>query len=324
MSVMVTESVRNGSNAPQRAPEPRERLLRTRTPVPSDRILPGTRAVLFAFAGFTLVAAFVLGVLTASTDRYFAWTIAAEPAAGFLGAAYSAGFVLSLLCLRRSRWSDVRVAMFTVTGFAVVTLIATFLHLHKFHLAMGGSVARLAALVWMFVYLVIPVACIVAIVRQERRRRRPEPVRLPLPAWLVALLAAQGVTLFLAGALLFAGGATRHHHVMESTAFWPLPVAPLAAQAIGAWLLAFGFAAALAIRAGDLSRLVVPAVAYAVFGALQLLTVLRYRDQITGGPWLWAYLALLMSIVVAGGYGWLSAHTRRIVSRSRAYDRATG
>ena len=277
--------------------------------VAAGGVRAGTRGVLVAFAVFTLLAANLLLVLTGSTDRLFAWTIAAEPTAAFLGAGYAAGFVLSLLALRQQRWSRIRVAMLTVTAFTVLTLAATVIHLHRFHLDAGGSMARSAAWLWLVVYLVIPAACLVVVGRQERHRDRAEPVRGPMPGWLVAVLAAQGLTLFVAGAVLFAGGATRHHHMPNDwTGFWPWPLTPLTAQAVGAWLIAFGFAAAVAIRERDLSRGLVPAVSYTAFGVFELLVVLRYRTQASADdPWLWAYVAVLATIAAAGGYGWRAA-----------------
>jgi len=270
-----------------------------------------TRAVLVAFAVFTLLASSQLLVLTANTDQYFAWHIHDELTAAFLGAAYAAGFVLSVLALLQDRWSHIRVGVVTVTAFTVLTLIATLTHLHLFHLTAGGPVARFAAWLWLAVYLVIPVACLVVVGGQERSRDRAEAVRRPMPGWLMALLAAQGAALFAAGAALFAGGATRHHVPKDWTGFWPLPLAPMTSQAAGAWLVAFGLAAAMAIRERDLSRLLVPAVTYTAFGAFELLVVLRYRTQLTAdNPWLWAYLAVLARIVPTGAYGWWAAQRR--------------
>ena len=65
----------------------------------------------------------------------------------------------------------------------------------------------------------------------------------------------------------------------EFTGFWVWPVTLLTSQALGAWLVAFGFAAGLAIWERDLSRLLVPAVAYTAFGVFELLVLLRYRTQ---------------------------------------------
>jgi hypothetical protein len=121
--------------------------------------------VLVVFAVFTVLAAILLLVFTSSTHRFFAWPIHAESTAAFLGAGYAAGFVLSVLALRQDRWSRLRVAMVTVSAFTVLTLIATLLHGHVFHLAAGDPVARFAAWVWLVVYLTIPVACLVVVRR---------------------------------------------------------------------------------------------------------------------------------------------------------------
>jgi hypothetical protein len=177
------------------------------------------------------------------------------------------------------------VAMVTVTAFTVLTAIATIIHLHLFHLTSGGPPARFAAWLWLAVYFLIPAACLAVVVRQERGHRRSEAVHQPIPGWLMALLGAQGAILFLAGVVLYAGGATRHHTPKGWTAFWPLPLAPMTSLAVGAWLIAFGFAAAMALWERDLSRLFVPAVAYTVFGVLQLSVVLWYRTGAEGkGP----------------------------------------
>ena len=288
----------------------------------TDRVRTGTRTLLVAFAVFTLLAALDLLALSANTERYFAWTFHGEPNAAFLGAAYAAGLVLSVLGLRQHRWSHIRVALVTVTIFTVLTLVPTLVHLHKFHLMAGGPLARFAAWLWLVVYLVIPVACLVVVGRQWRRSDA-ETVRRPMPRWLMVLLAAQGAVLLAAGAVLFAGGATVHHMAAEFTGFWAWPVTPLTSQALGAWLVAFGFAAGLAIWERDLSRLLVPAVAYTAFGVFELLVLLRYRTQVTADePWLWAYVAVLATIVLTGSWGWWAARRRpdgaEVTSRSRS------
>src|SRR5215210_1134697 len=80
-------------------------------------ILPATRRVFVAFTLLTLLATNQLLVVSAFTDRYFAWTISVRPNSAFLGAAYAAGFLLAVLALRQNRWRDVRVALVTVTVF---------------------------------------------------------------------------------------------------------------------------------------------------------------------------------------------------------------
>ena len=182
----------------------------------ADRVLRSTRALLTAFVVFTALATVSLLPMGGSTETTFAWTIASRPNASFLGAAYVAGFVLSVLALRRRRWSEIRVSVVTVTVFTVLTLVPTLLHLHKFHLMAGAGTARMAGWVWLVVYLIVPVAGIVVLVRQTRlarrsggavdRRERRVVVR-PMPAPLAALLILQGIVM--AAAAQFSSAAAR-------------------------------------------------------------------------------------------------------------------
>jgi hypothetical protein len=278
---------------------------------PADQVEPGTRLLLRCFVGLTLLAVLALLVFSSRTDEDFAWSIRLEVTAAFLGAAFAAGCLLSLLSLRQRRWTRIRVPVVTVAVFTAISSAATLVHHHRLHLADGSAPARAAAWLWLVVYLVVPVACVLVIGRQERGPARPEASPRPLPRWLNVLLAAQGVVLTTAGAVLFLGCLTVHHEAKAITHFWPWALTPLSGQIIGAWLIAFGVAAGLAIRERDLSRLLIPAVAYTVFGVLELLVLLRFRGLVRAGdPWLWVYVALLLTAVGTGGYGWWAA-TRR-------------
>jgi hypothetical protein len=76
-----------------------------------------------------------------------------------------------------------------------------------------------------------------------------------MPAGLAAVLVTQGVVLAATGMAL----VIAPDRVAE---WWPWTLTPLAGRAIGAWFLALGFAAGLAVRERDLSRLRAAAVAY--------------------------------------------------------------
>jgi hypothetical protein len=276
----------------------------------------GTRWLLVAFALLTLLAVSQLLLLADVADRYWAWTIRTELTAAFLGAAYGAGFVLSVAALRQDDWSRIRVPLLTVTAFTWLTAVATVLHLHKFHLSTGGPFARVAAWIWLAVYIAVPLACLAVVFRQERRRRA-EPVLRPMPGWLAAALAVEGMALFGAGVALFTGGAVVHHHEPRSAAnFWPWELTPLSAQVIGAWLVALGLAAGLAIGQRDLSRLLVSGMTYTAFGVFQVVAVIWYWPQVSRhhDSWLWVYLLMLGAIVLTGAYGWWAA-------RSGVHDR---
>ena len=270
----------------------------------------GTRWLLLAFAVLTLLAVVQLLLLADVADRYWAWTIETELTAAFLGAAYAAGFVLAVASLRQRDWSRIRVPVITVTVFAWLTAVATGVHLHRIHLVDGGPFARAVSWVWLAVYIVIPIAAVLVVVREERLHRGdPGTAARPLPGWLTAALGVQAVALLAAGALLFGGGMTVHHHEPRSAAaFWPWELAPLGSQAIGAWLIALGVAAALVIAQRDLSRLLVSSMTYTAFGVFEFVAVFWHWPQVDRHDgWLWAYLALLAAAVVTGGYGWWAA-----------------
>jgi hypothetical protein len=279
---------------------------------PADRVRPGTRWLLSAFVGLTSLAVLALLISPETAHQDFAWSIHLPLTAAWLGAAYAAGCLLSVLSLRQRTWSEIRVPVITVAVFTALTLVATLIHAHRLHLLDGGMPGRAAAWLWLAVYLVVPVACLAVIARQEYDRPRPQAVHLPLPRWLAWLLGAQGAVLTAAGAVLFLGGLTVHHVAEPMTGFWPWDMMPLSGEVTGAWLIAFGVAAALAIRERDLSRLRVPAVAYTAFGLLELAVLIRYRAEVDGAdPWLWGYVALLVTAVLTGGYGWWAARRTR-------------
>jgi uncharacterized integral membrane protein len=277
----------------------------------ADRVRPGTRWLLSAFVGLTSLAVLALLISPETAHQDFAWSIHMPLTAAFLGASYAAGCLLSVLSLRQRTWSEIRVPVITVAAFTALTLVATLIHAHRLHLVDGGMPGRSAAWLWLAVYLVVPFACIAVIARQECDRPR-QAVHLPLPRWLAWLLGVQGAVLTAAGAILFLGGLTVHHVSEPMTGFWPWNMMPLSSMVTGAWLIAFGVAAALSIRERDLSRLRVPAVAYTAFGLVQLAVLIGYRDEVDGGdPWLWGYVALLVTAVLTGGYGWRAARRAR-------------
>jgi hypothetical protein len=265
----------------------------------------GTRWLLVAFAVLTLLAVLQLLLLADVADRYWAWTIRTELTAAFLGAAYGGGFVLSVVALRQPDWSRIRLPVLTVAAFTWLTGAATLIHLHRLHLLTGGPFARVVAWVWLVVYLVVPVASVVAVARQERRRVRSLPVLRPMPDGLTAALAIEGALFLAAGVLLFAGGMTVHHDEPRSAAaFWPWELTPLSCQIIGAWLIALGVAAALAIVQGDVGRQLVAATTYTAFGVFQFVAVTWYWPQLDRhDAWLWVYLAFLAAVVLTGALG---------------------
>ena len=284
----------------------------------ADQIRAGTRVLLVVFAVLTLLAVNQLFVLADVADQYWAWTIHTEMTAAFIGAAYAAGFVLSVLSLRQSRWSRIRIPLITVTVFTVLTAVATLVHAHRLNTMSGGPVAQAAAWVWLAVYLVVPIAATVLVLRQELRWTGRGPVARPMPRWLATALAAEGAVMFVAGAWLFVGGMQVPPHEAAVTMFWPWPITPLSGMVIGSWLVAFAVAAVLVIRGRDLATLFVSGVTYTVFGVMELVALIWHWPQLhADSPWSWCYLALLAAVVATGGYGWWASRQGRAPNEGR-------
>ncbi len=248
------------------------------------------------FLLLTFVASVVLYGFSRDTDRWFAWTVLPPVSAAFLGGGYAAGFVLVAGTARERTWAAARAGVVTIFVFAVATLGATLAHLDRFHFGRTGA-AGFAAWLWLAVYVVVPVAMAVMFLVQRRVPGDDPPVTRPLPGGLSVLLAVQALVLVATGVALLAVPARIAGH-------WPWAVTPLTGRAVGAWCLPLGVAAALALRERDVRRLRAAALAYVVLGVLHLVAVLRFRlDVRFGEPATWAYLAVLVSMVAAGGWG---------------------
>lgn len=271
----------------------------------------GTKLLLSVFVALTALATVVLYVRSEHTDTEFAWTIKPALTAAFLGGGYGAGFVMVVLALRTRAWAHARVPVVTVTVFTALTLAATLLHIDRFHFSAGEPIPVLAAWFWVVVYLVVPPALTFTAVLQQRMPGADPGRRQPLPRWLAAILTLQGAVMLAVGVALF---------VRPSTAptLWPWPLTPLTARVVAAWLVAFGFAAVLALAERDLERLEISAIAFVLFGLLQLLALARYGDTVRwGSAAATTYLVLLLSVPPTGAAGWWIAARGR---RRRAAD----
>ncbi|HYT09491.1 MAG TPA: hypothetical protein VEL73_02410 [Mycobacteriales bacterium] len=266
----------------------------------------GTKVLLGIFVALTALATNQLFVLSAHTAEWFAWTINPPLTAAFLGAGYGAGFLLVLLALRSRAWAYARVPVVTVLVFAALTLAATLLHRDRFHFTTGGPIAEFAAWFWLAVYLVVPVALALLVVLQARKPGADAERRRPLPRWLAAVLTVQGAIMLAVGIVLFASPRT-------AKTLWPWSLTPLTARMVAAWLIAFGVASTLALWERDLQRLEIAAVAYTVFGLLQLVALIRYGDEVRwGSVAAKVYLVVLVTLPPTGAVGWwISVRARR-------------
>ncbi len=268
------------------------------------RLLPAMRGVLIASTVLTALGFGSLYLLSGNTEKTFAWTIQPPLTAAFLGAGYGAGLLLVVLTLRDGVWVRGRVPVYTILLFVVLTLVPTLMHLDRFHFSPEfeglDPLAKGAAWFWLAVYLGLPLLIAPVLAVQERAAGVDPPRRHPVPRGLQIALAVEAAVLLVIGVALFVAPAS-------ATTLWPWPLTPLTARVVAAWLIAFGVAAAVAIR-GDLDRLRIATLAYTALGVLNLLAVVRFPgDVVWDQPAAWAFLTVNVAIVVTGLEGRLAA-----------------
>lgn len=183
-------------------------------------------------------------MLTTRTDEFFAWTIAVPASAAFIGVFYLAAAVMGVLALRQPLWAPARASLLPVMVFVGIVLLVTLLDLQIFHLTAGVWSARVAAWVWLAVYVLTPPAYLLAFRVQARAPGSDPPRTAPLPRPVRTSSAVAGVLLALAGgALLVVPGVIGP--------LWPWELTRLTARMVGATLLGVALLAASVARTDD-------------------------------------------------------------------------
>lgn len=269
------------------------------SPLPIRPNIPLMRRLLLVASILVFIAGFQLFVLTEQTARFFAWTINPPLTAAFLGAGYWASFLLEYLASRKQLWSEARVAVPAVLLFTTLTLIATLLHLDKFHLdpASHETLTLGATWAWILVYALVPPLMFAILLVQLRVPGADPPSRQPLPPWIRWGLGVHGALMLLLGLALFLAPT-------QVAPLWPWTLSALTGRAVGAWLLGLGVAAAQVAWENDWPRAQIAMISYALFGLLQLIALARYPDTVGwGDPRTWLYLLYVLSALLIGGYG---------------------
>jgi hypothetical protein len=251
------------------------------------------RIFFYAASVSVLTAVVPLFVFPTKTDVAFAWTIEPPSTAAFLGAGYLAACFLEFGSARERAWSRARLGMTGVLTFTVLTLVATLLHLDRFHFHDVHSAAHFSAWAWLNLYIFTPVVIVVLLALQLRVRGGDEPTRLPMSMWARVLLGAESLVLLSVGLLLFIAP-------VRFASIWPWALTPLTARAVASWLISVGFVAAWAVREGDVDR--PPAIAaFLVLGVVELVALARFRGDVDWGrPSAWLYLGFLIVMVITG------------------------
>ena len=252
-------------------------------------------------AGLVFIAGIQLFVLAAHTERYFAWTIQPPLTAAFLGAFYWCSLAIIYFGGAGGVWARARPGMPAVVLFTTLTLVATLLHLDRFHLNSPDPFTLFVTWAWMIVYVIVPPALVVLWVRQLRVLGGDPPLTASLPRWYRGVVGIQIAVVLALGTVMFVAPET-------APKLWPWTLTPLTARAVSAWLLALALLLAFAVWENDWDRFRPTAVSCTVLGVLQLLALTRYPGEVDwGGIGAWLYLLFVLSILAIGLYGWREA-----------------
>jgi hypothetical protein len=215
-----------------------------------------------------------------------------------VGAAYWATIGLNFLSSRERLWAHARTAVTATTIVSAIILVATLLHLNRFHLDSPY------AWVWIILYCVIPPLFFVLTLRQLRVPG-DEPIRrAQFPGWMRTIIASYAVVLLAFGIPLFL--------VPQSMGLlWVWTLTPLTGQVIAAWLIGLGVIAVSMAWENDFQRVRAPMVGFATGGALEIVALARYPGNVNWtGVGVWVYILFLVSTLAIGLYG--SNRLRRV------------
>jgi len=270
-----------------------------------QQLFGGIRLILWLTAILVAIAGFQLYLFGDQTDTYFAWTINPPLTAVFMGAGYWAVLVPSVIALREKLWMNVRggiIVAFAVTG---LILITTLLHLDRFHTASPVFITWLSAWAWIVVYVIVPPLVLVMFFLQVRQPGKTPTPQHPLPGWLRSVLLIQGVVTLIPAAAFFLAP-------QAFNALWAWTLTPFTGQVIGAWLAAVGVMAITLAWENDFARNALTALAFGIFGLLELVALIRYPTTVDWGkPSAWIWGALTVSFMVVGFSMWVVGRRAR-------------
>jgi hypothetical protein len=259
------------------------------------------------------ILVFITGIVlffgTQHTDTYFAWTI--NPpllTAVFLGASYLSSFVLGLLAAREDVWARARLAVPGPLIFTILMLVATLLHLDRFHLNSPKPTAVLFTWVWLAVYAGVPISMTIMLIRQLRAPGDDLARQMPLPVWMRVAFIVLAMIILLVGVALFI--------VPQNVSLlWAWQLTPLTSRAIAAWLIGIGIVAAQVAWENDYTRVKPVMIFFTIFGLLQCLALARYpNDFAWGEPRGWVYLVFIAAVLLLGVLGWVGVRRRKSIS----------
>jgi hypothetical protein len=249
------------------------------------------------FVGATMLVAFAaipLFFFSEKTNEYFAWTIQPPLSAAFLGAGYWAVTLAVILALRDSEWTRVRIVLPVLATGVTAILLATLLHLDRFHLNSPIFTAQMEAWAWLILYVGLIPALGLAVFKQRQEQGSELPRQAPFPTWLRGLMGLLGGLMLLIGVAMFIAP-------LQVAPIWGWTLTPLTGRMAASWFTAIGVSLLVGVRENEYSRVYVAASALVAYAVLQALNLVRYSATIQWGqPNIWLFVAILLALFVIG------------------------
>lgn len=255
---------------------------------------------IFLLGGFlSLASGIQLFILAEHTETYFAWTIQSPLTAATLGSFFFGTMTFGFLATRETVWANVRGAVLGLFVLLSLTLIATFIHLDKFHLGSQQPFTILSTWLWLSIYTLLPVVVLVGLILQGRLQGPdPQPVS-RLPSWIRTLVVAHGISGFVIGPLLFL-------FPQLIIPVWPWSLTPLTSRALASWLISFSIVDLQMFRDNDWNRTKIISIEYVVSVLFAMIALARYSNEVNlQSAGIVGYLLYLTVMLVIGLTGYL-------------------
>jgi len=193
------------------------------TIVRDDRIFPETRWIGACIPPFLIVAFIMLYFFPNDTATLFAWTITPAMTPMMMGAGYISGSYFFVRLVMGGKWHWYTQGFLAIAAFTWFMLIATLLHLEKFHQT------HISFYAWLVLYIITPFLVPILWLRNRKTDPgTPDPVDVVVPdtVRMIARIAGVGMFLIALFMLVFPDVAI---------SIWPWKLTQLTSQVIGGW-----------------------------------------------------------------------------------------
>jgi hypothetical protein len=204
-----------------------------------DRLLPATRWAALVIFIILMPAVVVLWATPGETADRWAWAIAPQLSAIFLGSGYGAGAYFFWRTFRARRWHPSSAGVLGASVFAALMLLATLLHWDRFNHGDAPFLAAFAFWGWIVVYIVSPPAVFALWWRNRLTDpRTPDPYEPLLSAAVLFAARLFALVALAMAAVFFLSPAT-------AIDLWPWKLTPLTARVLASLTAQVGVGALL-------------------------------------------------------------------------------